>query len=118
MFRANVKTTTLELTKQLTGDGVLVLSLSRLSLEAVSGFLQAVRPLEAEKLALEMSAVKFPDSSGIGARVQLFVHRNQQGQKFALVALAQQGKAAMEVSGLLKVLPTYASVEEAPDLMA
>ena len=119
MFPANVKTTTLEITKQLTDDGTLVLSLSgRLSLETVSGFLQEVRPLGAEKLALEMSAVKFLDSAGIGALVRVFVHRNEQGQKFALVALAQQGKAAMEVSGLLKVLPAYASLEEAVDRMA
>ena len=118
-FGANVKTTTLEITKQLAGDGTLVLSLNgRLSLETVSVFLQEVRPLEAEKLALEMSAVRFLDSGGIGALVRLFVHRNEQGLKFALIALAQQGKAAMEVSGLLKILPTYASVQEALDQMA
>lgn len=114
-----MKTTTLEITKQLAGDGTLVLSLSgRLSLETVSLFLQEVRSLGGEKLAVEMSAVRFLDSAGIGALVRLFVHRNEQGLKFAVVALAQQGKAAMEVSGLLKVPPTYASVEEALDQMA
>jgi anti-anti-sigma factor len=60
-----------------------------------------------------MSGVKFLDSAGIGALAQLFVHRRGQGQKLALAALTQRAKAVMEVAGLLKLLPAYASVTDA-----
>lgn len=114
-----MKTRTLEITKQLTDNGTLVVRLSgHLSLETVSGFLQEARTLGVEKLVLDMGDVKFLDSAGIGALVRLFVHRKEQSQKFALAALPQQGKAAMEVSGLLNVLPAYASVTEAMDQIA
>jgi anti-sigma B factor antagonist len=85
----------------------------KLSLETVSNFLQAMRPECAPELVLDMSGVKFLDSAGIGALAQLFVHRRGQGQKLALAALTQQAKAVMEVAGLLKLLPAYASVTDA-----
>jgi len=85
----------------------------KLSLETVSHFLHTMRPECAPELVLDMSGVKFLDSSGIGALAQLFVHRRGQGQKFALAALTQQAKAVMEVAGLLKLLPAYASVADA-----
>lgn len=85
----------------------------KLSLETVSNFLQAMRPEGAPELVLDMSGVKFLDSAGIGALAQLFVHRRGQGQKLALAALTQQAKAVMEVAGLLKLLPAYASVTDA-----
>ena len=85
----------------------------RLSLETVSNFLQTVRPESAEELILDMSGVKFLDSAGLGALVQLFVHRRGKGQSFALAALTQQANAVMQVAGVLKLLPTYGSVNEA-----
>ena len=85
----------------------------KLSLETVSNFLQTTRPECAPELVLDMSGVKFLDSAGIGALVQLFVHRRGRGQKFALAALTQQAKAVMEVAGLLKLLPAFASVPDA-----
>jgi stage II sporulation protein AA (anti-sigma F factor antagonist) len=90
----------------------------KLSLETVSNFLRSIRPVSAPELVLDMSGVKFLDSAGIGALAQLFVHRRGQGQKFALAGLTQQGKAVMEVSGLLNLLPAYPSVKEAMDQLA
>ena len=60
-----------------------------------------------------MSEVAFRDSAGVGALVPLFVHRRNQEQRFALAALNQQGMAVMQVSGLLKLMPVFASVTEA-----
>jgi anti-anti-sigma factor len=84
-----------------------------LALETVSNFLRVMRLEPAPGLVLDMSGVKFLDSAGVGALVQLFVHRRNQSQKFALAALTGQGNAVMEVSGLLKLLPVYPSVTEA-----
>jgi len=85
----------------------------KLILETVSNFLQTMRPERSAELVLDMSSLEFLDSAGIGALVQLFVHRRGQGQRFALAALTQQAKAVMEVAGLLKLLPAYASVADA-----
>src|ERR1700741_518531 len=83
----------------------------KLSMETVTNFLQSMRPEPAPELVLDMSGVRFLDSAGVGALVQLFVHRRGRGQKFAVAALTQQANAVIEVAGLLKLLPAYASVK-------
>jgi anti-anti-sigma factor len=104
----------LDIVQQPTDNGTLVARLSgKLSLETVSGFLRDLRPLDASKLILDMSEVNYLDSAGVGALVQLFVHRRAKSQKFALAALTQQGLAEMQVSGLVKLLPNFPTVEEA-----
>jgi anti-sigma B factor antagonist len=104
----------LDITQQQTGNGTLVVRLTgKFSLETVSNFLQELRPIPSEKLVLDMSGVTFLDSAGVGALVQLFVHRRNQAKKFAVAALTPQGAAVMQVAGLMKLLPTFATVEEA-----
>ena len=105
----------LDLLKQdSSNDELVVVKLEgKLSLETVSRFLQVMRLEPAPGLVLDMSEVRFLDSAGVGALVQLFVHRRNRSQKFALAGLSPQGNAVMEVSGLLKLLPVYASVTEA-----
>jgi anti-anti-sigma factor len=85
----------------------------KLSLETVSQFLQMLRPEAASLLVLDMAGVTFLDSAGVGALVQLFVHRRNGGQKLTLAALPPQSKAVLEVAGLLKLIPSSASAEEA-----
>jgi hypothetical protein len=41
------------------------------------------------------------------------VSRKNHGKTLALAALTPQGHAVMQVSGLLKLLPVYPSVDEA-----
>jgi anti-anti-sigma factor len=104
----------LDILQQPSGNGTLVAQLTgKLSLETVSGFLEELRPVGAQKLILDMSGVSYLDSAGVGALVQLFVHRRAKAQKFALAALTQQGLAVMQVSGLVRLLPSFTSVEEA-----
>ena len=85
----------------------------KLALETVAQFLQTMRPNGAANLVLDMSGVSFLDSAGVGALVQLFVHRRNQKQRFALAALTPQGTAVMQVAGLMKLMPVFPSVEEA-----
>jgi len=47
----------------------------KLSLETVHSFIQTLRPEPATHLILDMSGVSFLDSAGVGALVQVFVHR-------------------------------------------
>ena len=85
----------------------------KLSLETVHDFIQTLRPEPAAHLILDMGGVSFLDSAGVGALVQLFVHRRNQGQTFALTGLTKQSNAVVQVAGLTKLLPIHDSVAEA-----
>jgi len=85
----------------------------KLSLETVHNFIQTLRPDPAARLILDLSGVSFLDSAGAGALVQIFVHRRNQGQSFALTGLTKQSAAVLQVAGLSRLLPVHASVEEA-----
>lgn len=85
----------------------------KLSLETVHRFIQTARPEPAAQLILDMSEVSFLDSAGVGALVQIFVHRRSLGKKLALTGLSTQSNAVMQVAGLTKLLPIHTSVEEA-----
>jgi anti-anti-sigma factor len=92
----------------------LVLRLNgKLSLETVNSFVTQLRPEPSSILVLDMSGLTFLDSAGVGALVQLFVHRKSAGKKFALAALTPQGVAVMQVAGLVKLLPIYQTAAEA-----
>jgi anti-sigma B factor antagonist len=108
-------TSRLDLEKLCANDGSHVVTRlnGRLSLETVRNFIQTMRPEPATHLILDMSGVSYLDSAGVGALVQLFVHRRSAGKRFALAGLTQQGSAVMQVAGLTKLLPIHASVEEA-----
>jgi anti-anti-sigma factor len=85
----------------------------KLALETVHDFIQTLRPEPAAHLVLDLGGVSFLDSAGVGALVQLFVHRRIQGQSFSLTGLTKQSSAVIQVAGLSKLLPIHGSVEEA-----
>jgi anti-sigma B factor antagonist len=96
-----------------TGQQMVMRLDGKLSLETVHNFVQTLRPEPAAHLILDLGGVSFLDSAGVGALVQLFVHRRNQGKTFALTGLTKQSAAVIQVAGLTKLLPTHASVEEA-----
>lgn len=95
------------------GDRTVIRLSGRLSIETVHNFVQTLRPEPAARLILDVEGVSFLDSAGVGALVQLFVHRRNLGQAFALTRLTKQSTAVIQVAGLSKLLPIYATVEEA-----
>jgi anti-sigma B factor antagonist len=105
----------LELEKQAGSDGnqAVVQLNGRLSLETVHNFIQSARAETAAQLILDMTGVAFLDSAGVGALVQIFVHRRNLGKGLALAGLTKQGDAVIQVAGLTKLLPIYSSVVEA-----
>jgi anti-sigma B factor antagonist len=105
----------LAIAKEADANGDLLVSRlsGKLSLETVHDFMSTMRTEPASRLVLDMSGVSFLDSAGVGALVSLFVSRRNNGKTLALAALTQQGTAVMQVSGLLKLLPVYPSVETA-----
>jgi anti-sigma B factor antagonist len=95
------------------GDTLVTRLTGKLSLETVHDFIATMRPEPATRLVLDMSGLSFLDSAGVGALVSLFVSRRNNSKTLALAALTQQGNAVMQVSGLLKLMPVYSSVEDA-----
>jgi anti-anti-sigma factor len=95
------------------GDVLVARLNGKLSLETVHDFIATMRPEPANLLILDMSRCAFLDSAGVGALVSLFVSRRNHGKKLALAALTSQGTAVMQVSGLMKLLPLFATVDEA-----
>jgi len=93
--------------------GLILRLKGKLSLETVHNFIQTARPESAAHLVVDMGEVSFLDSAGVGALVQLFVHRRNLGKTFALTGLSQQSNAVMQVAGLTKLLPIHNSIEEA-----
>ena len=83
----------------------------KLSLQTVHDFLCMMRPEPASYLVLDLSGVSFLDSAGVGDLVSLFMSRRSTGKRLALAAVAQQGIAVLQVSGLTHLLPMYASVD-------
>jgi anti-anti-sigma factor len=99
---------------QVSGNGEVVTRLNgKLSLETVNSFIQTMRKQQAKHLVLDMSGVSFLDSSGVGALVSLFVTRKHTGKTLVLAGLTKQGIAVLQVSGLLKLIPAYPTVEAA-----
>lgn len=99
---------------QASGNGNVVTRLNgKLSLETVNSFIQTMRQEPAKHLVLDMSGLSFLDSSGVGALVSLFVTRRHTGKTLVLAGLTKQGIAVLQVSGLLKLIPAYPTVEEA-----
>jgi anti-anti-sigma factor len=96
------------------GNGEAVTRLNgKLSLETVNSFIQTMRQEQAKHLVLDMSGLSFLDSSGVGALVSLFVTRKHTGKTLVLAGLTKQGIAVLQVSGLLKLIPAYPTVEAA-----
>ncbi len=105
---------TLEIEKVAASNGHNVTRLrGKLSLETVNNFIQTMRQEPAAHLVLDMSGVSFLDSSGVGALVSLFVSRKHAAKTMVLAGLTKQGEAVMQVSGLMKLIPAYPTVEEA-----
>jgi anti-sigma B factor antagonist len=109
-----MQTARLELNKQDGSNGSVVARLGgKLSLETVNEFITTMRPDPAPHLVLDMSGLSFLDSAGVGALVSLFVSRRNHGKTMALAGLTQQGVAVMQVSGLMKLIPIFPSVNDA-----
>ena len=104
----------LDVFQQPGNNGSIVVKLTgKLTLETVGTFLQEMRQVQTDKLVLDMGGVTFLDSAGVGGLVQLFVSRRGQSKRLHVANLTAQGTAIMQVAGLTKLLPIFATVEEA-----
>ena len=73
---------------------------------------------QSEKLILDMSAVPYIDSAGLGSIIGAYVSRERQGRNLALAGVSDRVHLVMTVSGVEKLFQIYPGVAEAEAALA
>lgn len=68
---------------------------------------------EARNLVLNFSEVSFIDSSGLGVLLGRYKRLSSEGGRIAISGAAPQVKRILELSGIMRIMNTYPSEEEA-----
>jgi anti-sigma B factor antagonist len=107
----------MELKSKIEGDNVLVIDLREDNLDAsnVREFKDAVQALmqDRTKVVLDMSGVKFVDSSGLGALISCLRVLNGRRGDFRLCELTNTVRALFELMRMHRVFNIHASRDEA-----
>ena len=99
-------------------EGHRILRLSgALTLHTLFPFQDAVRADKASTLILDLTAVPYVDSVGIGSLVGAYVSRQRDGRKLALVGVSERVSASLGVSQLTQFFPTFSTVEAAENAL-
>ncbi len=101
---------------QLTDNCTVVRPSGRLDLLAAGAFKQQLVAIVATggcRLIVDLDAVPFIDSSGLGALVGGLKAARQAGGDLRLVRAGEQATVVLKLTRLDRVFPLYASVEEA-----
>ena len=86
-----------------------------LELQQVFAFQTKMREDESPVTILDMSAVTYVDSAGIGALVNANVSRQRRGRKFVIAGITDRARTVLEVtktSQFFDFYPTAAEAEE------
>jgi len=95
-------------------DGRRILRLiGPLTLANLFNFQSLVRAEKAPVVIVDMTAVPYVDSAGIGALMGAHVTRQKDGRALALAGVNQRVKDALEVTRVLQFFKVYPSVAEA-----
>jgi anti-sigma B factor antagonist len=76
--------------------------------------LDALSAGDAPKVAVELSAVPFMDSSSLGILVVNLKRLRERGGEMALVGVAGSPKKVLSITGIDRVIPVYDQVSELP----
>lgn len=81
--------------------------------EVRKALLDAIRAKGAQRVVVNLSGVKYIDSSGVASLVEGLKVSRTANVKFALYGLSHAAKEVLELSRLIKVFEVYGSEEEA-----
>jgi anti-sigma B factor antagonist len=84
-----------------------------LQLESVPEFLRVARAEVAPVVILDLSAVPYVDSTGVGALMQIFVHLRREQRQLGLAAPNPRVLAALEITHVQSLFPVFPNVAEA-----
>jgi anti-sigma B factor antagonist len=84
-----------------------------LTLSTLFDFQNFTHSDESETLILDMSAVPYIDSAGLGSIIGAYVSRERDARKLALAGVNDRVKMVMTVSGVEQLFAMYPGVAEA-----
>ncbi len=85
----------------------------RLGLDSVPDFLKAVRAQTHKTLVLDLHAMTYVDSSGVGALVQQYSAMKKEGRHLVLVKPHERVLAVLQITKVLSLFQRFESVEAA-----
>ncbi len=95
-------------------DGLKILTLKgSLSIHTIFDFQGAIRTESAPALVVDMTAVPFVDSAGLGAMVGAVVTLQKAGRKIAFAGMNEKNMALVNMSHLSQVVRNFATVQDA-----
>jgi anti-anti-sigma factor len=84
-----------------------------LTLRTLFDFQEAARHHAGHPLVVDAARVPYMDSAGLGALIGIFASCQRTGQKFAISSVPERVQVLFEMTGVMGMLPCFASVEEA-----
>jgi anti-sigma B factor antagonist len=93
---------------------VTILSLEGpLTITTLFDFQTAVRQPDLRSTIIDFSGVPYIDSAGLGLVLSHWAHTQRIGVKFAAVGISERVRVLLDMTGVSKLLPHYATVAEA-----
>jgi anti-sigma B factor antagonist len=86
-----------------------------LELQQVFGFQAKMREDESPVTIIDMTAVTYVDSAGIGALVNANISRQRRGRKFVIAGITERARTVLDVTKTSQFFEFYASAAEAEE---
>ncbi|MCG8532679.1 MAG: anti-sigma F factor antagonist [Desulfovibrionales bacterium] len=71
-----------------------------------------------KNMIMDLQGIDFIDSSGLGVILGRYKLVKQRGGKLAIISSSYQVKRIFEVSGMLKIISIYETLEQAKEILA
>jgi len=84
-----------------------------LTISTLFDFQTAVREPSVKSTIIDFSGVPYMDSAGLGIVLSHWAHTQRIGAKFAVVAVSERVMVLLDMTGVGKLLPRYATCAEA-----
>ena len=78
---------------------------------------QAFAPRDWRHIIFDLSTVSFMDSSGIGMIIGRYKNANERGGTVAIAGMSPELSRIYQISGLAKIINSYADVEKAEEAL-
>lgn len=98
------------------GQTVLILE-GPLTRTTLTEFEDVVRAEKAAALIVDLSAVPYVDSDGLGAIIKAHVSMSKSGRRLALASVPARLQALLKVTGVGQIISSYASTREAETML-
>lgn len=84
-----------------------------LTMQTLFDFQTAVRQPDLKSTIVDFTGVPYIDSAGLGIVLSHWAHTQRIGVKFAAVGISERVSVLLEMTGVAKLLPSYATVADA-----